>query len=395
MDEKLHIDSQAIHGGAREDATELSGVAPLFMTSSFGFASVEDGARISRGQGDGHMYTRQSNPTIGRWEERIAVLEGAAGGCAAASGMGAISGAVMHLVRAGENLIAPPTLYSGSVRFFRDILPRYGVECRFVDVREPSALKAAADAKTRALYLESPDNPLLRMHDVEALINEAHALGLRVIFDNTFNTPLLFRPLEWGADVVVHSATKYLSGHGHVIGGIILARDGALLHEIHHETVYNFGATMSPFNAWLLLLSAETLPVRMKRHCETALAVAQFLEAHAKVAWVNYPGLASHPEHALAKKYLPGGFGGMIALGLKGGADACSHALDAVKLVTHQVSLGDAKSLMIHPFSMMFETMPEGERRKLGILPEMLRLSVGLEDVRDLIADLAQALERA
>jgi cystathionine beta-lyase/cystathionine gamma-synthase len=288
----------------------------------------------------------------------------------------------MHLVRAGESFIAPPTLYSGSVRFFRDILPRYGVECRFVDLREPGALKAAADAKTRALYLESPDNPLLRMHDVEALINEAHALGLRVVFDNTFNTPLLFRPMEWGADVVVHSATKYLSGHGHVIGGIILARDAALLHEIHHETVYNFGATMSPFNAWLLL------------HCESALAVARFLEAQPKVAWVNYPRLASHPEHALARKYLPKGCGGMVAFGLKGGADACSRALDAVRLVTHQVSLGDAKSLMIHPFSMMFETLPEDERRKLGILPEMLRLSVGLEDARDLIADLAQALER-
>jgi len=392
MDDRLREDTRAIHGDGCEETPEHAGVFPLFMTSSFGFASVEEGARIARGNAEGYMYTRQSNPTIERWEERIALLEGAAGGCATASGMGAISSAVMHFLRAGENLLAPQMLYSGTVRFFRDVLPRYGIEYRAVDLRAPSAIWTAGDINTRVLYLESPDNPLLRMYDVESLIAAAHELDMRVIFDNTFNTPLLFRPLEWGADIVVHSATKYLSGHGHVLGGIILARDQALLSEIHHETVYNFGATLSPFNAWLLLLSLETLPVRMRRHCENAQAVAEFLAQHPQVAWVNYPGLASHPEHALARKYLPRGSGGMIAFGLKGGQEACVKALNAVRVIRHQVSLGDTKSLLVHPFSVMFETLPEAERSALGILPELLRLSVGLEDPHDLIADLERAL---
>ena len=392
MDNKLHDDTRAIHGDEREIAPEHAGVFPLYMSSSFGFASVEEGARIARGSGEGYMYTRQSNPTTDRWVKRIAQLEGAAGGCAVGSGMAAISNAVMHLVRAGENFIAANMLYSGTYRFFRDILPRYGIECRFVDLRDFDEVKSRIDDKTRILYFESPDNPLLRMYDLEKVVEFAHAHGLKAVFDNTFNTPLLFRPLEWGVDVAVHSATKYLAGHGHVIGGVILGRDAELMHAIHHETAYNFGAALSPFNAWLLMLSAETLPVRMRRHCENALAVAGFLEDHPQVEWVSYPGLAGHPEHELARKYLPDGCGGMIAFGLAGGKDACVKALDAVELITHQVSLGDAKSLLMHPYSTMFETLPDDERRAIGILPEMLRLSVGLEDSADIIADLQQAL---
>ena len=392
MDDKLHDDTRAIHDDEREDAPEHAGVFPLFMSSSFGFASVEEGARIARGSGEGYMYSRQSNPTTDRWVKRVAQLEGAAGGCAVGSGMAAITGAVMHLVRAGENFVAANMLYSGTYRLFRDILPRYGIECRHANLRDFDEVESRIDDKTRILYFESPDNPLLRMYDAEKVVEFAHAHGLKAVFDNTFNTPLLFRPLEWGVDVVVHSATKYLAGHGHVIGGIILGRDAELMHAIRHETAYNFGATLSPFNAWLLMLSAETLPVRMRRHCENALAVAGFLEDHPQVEWVNYPGLPNHPEHELARKYLPDGCGGMITFGLKGGKDACVKTLDSVKLVTHQVSLGDAKSLLMHPYSIMFETLPDDERSAIGILPEMLRLSVGLEDASDIIADLQQAL---
>jgi len=388
MDDKLHDDTRAIHGDEREEAPEHAGVFPLFMTSSFSSESVGEGARLARGAGEGYLYTRMGNPTTDRWVKRIAQLEGAADGCAVASGMAAISSAVMHLVRAGENLVAANMLYSGTYRLFRDILPRYGIECRHANLRDFDEVESRIDDKTRILYFESPDNP----YDVEAVVKFAHAHGLKAVFDNTFNTPLLFRPFEWGADVSVHSATKYLSGHGHVIGGIILGRDAKLMHAINHETVYNFGATLSPFNAWLLMLSAETLPVRMRRHCENALAVAGFLEGHPQVEWVNYPGLPSHPEHELARKYLPNGCGGMITFGLKGGKDACVKALDTVKLITHQVSLGDAKSLLMHPYSIMFETLPDDERSAIGILPEMLRLSVGLEDSADIVADLQQAL---
>jgi len=392
MDDKLHEDTRAIHGDEREEAPELAGVFPLFMSSSFGFASVEEGARVARGSGEGYMYSRQSNPTTDRWVKRVAQLESAAGGCAVGSGMAAISGAVMHLVRAGENFVGANMLYSGTYRLFRDILPRYGIECRFANLRNLDDVESRIDDRTRVLYFESPDNPLLRMYDVEKVVGFAHTHKLKVVFDNTFNTPVLFKPLDWGVDVSLHSATKYFAGHGHVIGGIILSRDSELMHAIHHETAYNFGAVLSPFNAWLLLLSIETLPVRMRRHCENALAVAGFLEGHPQVEWVSYPGLPSHPENELARKYLPDGCGGMIAFGLKGGKDACVKALDAVRLVTHQVSLGDAKSLLIHPYSTMFETLPDDERRAIGILPEMLRLSVGLEDAGDIIADLQQAL---
>ncbi len=392
MDDKHHDDTRAIHDDEREDAPEHAGVFPLFMTSSFGSESVEEGARIARGGGEGYLYTRMGNPTTDRWVKRIAQLEGAVEGCAVGSGMAAITGAVMHLVRAGENLVAANMLYSGTYRLFRDILPRYGIECRFANLRDFDEVESRIDDKTRILYFESPDNPLLRMYDAEKVVEFAHAHGLKAVFDNTFNTPLLFRPLEWGVDVVVHSATKYLAGHGHVIGGIILGRDAELMHAIRHETAYNFGATLSPFNAWLLMLSAETLPVRMRRHSENALAVAGFLEGHSQVEWVNYPGLPSHPEHELARKYLPDGCGGMITFGLKGGKDACVKTLDSVKLVTHQVSLGDTKSLLMHPYSIMFETLPDDERSAIGILPEMLRLSVGMEDAADIIADLQQAL---
>jgi len=386
------LHTQAVHGAGCEQYPHFSGTPPIYLTSTFAFPSLEEGAKIARGTGEGYMYTRHSNPTIDVWVERMAALEGAAGGCATASGMAAISSAVMHFTHAGDNYISSRMVYSGTLRFFKDVLPKYGLETRFVDMHDMGALEAAMDERTRAVFLESPDNPLLRIYDLEAVVKLAHARSIPVIVDSTFMSPALFRPFEWGADVVVHSATKYLCGNGSLIAGIVLTKDAELAHHIQHDTVYNFGGVMSPVNAWLMTMNLQTLPLRMARHSENALKVARFLEADKRVAWIHYPGLASHPEARLAAKYFPQGGSGMIAFGLKGGAEACRKAVESTETIIHQVSLGDAKSLMIHPYSVMFETMSGEERAKLGVTPEMLRLSVGLEDADDLIADLDQAL---
>jgi len=384
--------TRSVHGPKREQFPHYSGTPPIYLTSTFAFPNLEEGAKIARGEGEGYMYTRLSNPTIDVWVERMASLEGAAGGCAAASGMAAIASAIMHFTHAGDNYISSQMIYSGTLRFFKDVLPLYGLETRFVDLHDLDALKKAIDQRTRIIFLESPDNPLLRVYDLEAIIAIAHERKIPVAVDTTFTSPALFRPMDWGADMVIHSATKYLCGNGSVIGGIVLTRDEELAHKMQHDTIYNFGGVISPVNAWLLTMSLQTLTVRMRQHSENALKVAQWLEADDRVAWIHYPGLASHPDAELVEKYLPNGGSGMIAFGLKGGREACRHAVDTMNLIIHQVSLGDTKSLMIHPFSVMFEALSEEERSKLGVVPELLRLSVGLEDPDDLIADLDGAL---
>jgi len=386
------IRTKSVHGKEKEKFPHLSGTPPIYLTSTFAFESVSEGARIARGEGEGYMYTRLSNPTIDTWAERVAELECGGSACATASGMSAISSVVFHLASAGENFVASNMLYSGTFRFFMDVVKKYGIECRFCDLHNLESLEKAIDEKTKLVFLESPDNPLLRVYDLEKIVEVARSRGVPVVFDNTFMSPALFQPISWGCDIVVHSATKYLAGNGSLIAGIIVTRDEQFAKEIQHRTVYNFGGILSPVNAWLLIMSLQTLPIRMQAHSENAMKVARFLEEDKRVAWVNYPGLDSHPDRALARKYFTNGYSGMIAFGLKGGAHACVKLCESVELISHQVSLGDTKSLIIHPYSVFFESVSDEERAKMGITPEMLRLSVGLEDAEDIIADLDKAM---
>ncbi len=384
--------TKAVQGKKREKYPNLSGTPPIYLTSTFAFASVDEGARIARGEGSGFMYTRLSNPTIDVWVERVCELEEGGGGCATSSGMSAIASTILHLCHAGDNFIASNMLYSGTFRFFKDILPKYGIECRFCDLHYLENLQSLIDGGTRAIFLESPDNPLLRVYDLEEIVKVAHEKAVPVIFDNTFMTPALFKPLNWGVDIVVHSATKYLSGNGSLIAGIIITKDPALATDIKHHTVYNFGGILSPVNAWILAMNFQTLPIRMQAHSENSMKVAKFLESDKRIAWINYPGLDSHPDSKFAKKYFTEGFSGMIAFGLKGGAEACVRLCEIVELISHQVSLGDTKTLIVHPYSIFFESVSDDERAKMGITPDMLRLSVGLEDAEDIIKDLDRAM---
>ncbi len=384
--------TKAVHGKKKETYPNYSGTPPIYMTSTFAFGSVEEGARIARGEGAGYMYTRLSNPTIDTWVERVTDLEEGGAGCATASGMAAISSVILHLCKAGDNFIASNMLYSGTFRFFKDVVPKFGIETRFCNLHEVHNLEGLIDERTRLIFLESPDNPLLRIYDLERVVEIAHRKGVAVVFDNTFMSPSLFKPISWSVDIVVHSATKYLAGNGSLIAGIIVTKDAELAKEIQHATVYNFGGILSPVNAWLLAMNFQTLPIRMQAHSENAMKVAKFLEADARVAWVNYPGLESHPDSALAKKYFKDGFSGMIAFGLVGGAPACVKLCEGVEVISHQVSLGDTKSLIVHPYSIFFESISDEERAKMGITPEMLRLSVGLEDAEDIIADLDKGM---
>ncbi len=384
--------TRAIHGISKEKHPHLSGTPPIYMTSSFAFESVEQGARIVRAECEGYMYTRLSNPTIDEWVKRVVAMEGGQAGCATSSGMSAISSVLMHLTHAGENFISSDMVYSGTFRFFKDVLPRYGIECRFCNLQNISNLERMIDNKTRAVFLESPANPLLRVYDLEKVVEVAHSMGVKVIFDNTFMSPALFQPISHGCDIVVHSATKYLAGNGSLIAGIIITKDRELAEQIQHTTVYNFGCVLSPVNAWLLIMNLQTLPLRMHAHSENAIKVAQFLEENGKVAWVNYPGLRSHPDSELCRKYFKQGYSGMIAFGLKGGANACVRLCERVQVITHQVSLGDAKSLIVHPYSIFFESVSDDQRAQMGITEDMLRLSVGLESAEDIISDLELAL---
>lgn len=424
----LHFGTLALHAGQEPDPTTLSRAVPIYATTSYVFKDTEHAANLFALKEFGNIYSRLSNPTNDVLEKRLAALDGGAAALAFASGQAAITAAVLTLTHAGQNFVSATSLYGGTWTLFTQTMSKLGIEVRFFDPNKPEEIKKLVDDKTRCVYLESLGNPKNDVPDFKKITDIAHQLGLPVICDNTVMTPALLRPIEHGVDIVVYSTTKFLGGHGIHVGGAIVdsakfpwannpekwpefcapdpAYHGAVFTEalksvgnvayiIHIRTHWlrDTGACMSPFAAFLFLLGIETLHVRMPRHCQNAQAVAEFLSKHPAVAWVNYPGLPGHPQHANACRYLPNGCGALMGFGIKGGAAAGIKLINNVRLLSHLANIGDAKSLVIHPASTTHSQLTPEEQQKTGVSPEYVRLSIGIEDVRDIIADLDQALK--
>jgi O-acetylhomoserine (thiol)-lyase len=428
----LSADTLALHAGQTVDPTTGSRAVPIYATSSFVFESPEHAADLFGLRAFGNIYTRINNPTTDVFEKRIAALEGGVAAVATASGQAAQTLAILNLAEAGDNIVASQSLYGGTVALFAHTLPRLGIRTRFVDIHDHRAVAAAIDEHTRAIYLETVGNPALDVPDLRALATLAHDHNLPLVVDNTFATPILARPIEHGADIVLHSATKWIGGHGTSIGGVIV--DGgtfdwsatarfkrfyqdpeAAYHGIRFAEAFgnvgganiafavrlrvlllrDIGASLSPFNAFLFLQGLETLPLRIRQHSANAFAVAEFLVRHPAVAWVNYPGLTTHGTHANATRLLQGGFGGVLTFGVRGGEAAAQRFIKETKLFSLLANVGDAKSLVIHPWSTTHQQLSEIERKSAGVTADLVRLSVGLEGVDDLLADLDSALAAA
>jgi len=383
--------TRAIHFGYEPQDEHGALTPPLHLSSTFAFETAEAGGEMFAGTRPGHFYTRVSNPTNELLERRLAALEGAEAGLAAASGMGAITAVMWTFLSPGDEVITDKTLYGCTFSFLRDGLARFGITVTHVDLTDPQALVDAISPKTRIVYFETPANPNMRLVDIKAISAIARAAGARTVVDNTYATPFLTRPIALGADIVVHSATKYLGGHGDLIGGLVAgsAEDMTQVRVVGIKDMT--GAAMSPFNAFLILRGLKTLQIRVERHCRSAMEVARHLEAHPAVSVVHYPGLESFPQHELAKSQMAD-FGGMIAFELKGGMTAGVTMMNRLKLIRRAVSLGDAESLVEHPASMTHATYTPEERLAHGISDGLVRLSVGLEDLADILADLTQAL---
>jgi O-acetylhomoserine (thiol)-lyase len=415
----------ALHAGQAPDPATTARAVPIYATTSYVFHDADHAARLFALQEFGNIYTRIMNPTTDVFEQRIAALEGGVGALAVASGQAAEALAIINLARAGDNIVSSLSLYGGTYNLLAYTLPRLGIETRFVDGSDPSNFAPAIDERTRAVYVETIGNPRLDVPDIAGIADVAHAHGLPLIVDNTF-APLLSRPIEHGADIVIHSATKWIGGHGTAIGGVVvdggtfdwaasprfpeLVEPDPTYHGVRYvesfgaaayvlklrvQLLRDLGPALSPFNAFLFLQGLETLPLRIARHCENALAVARWLESHPAVTWVSYPGLASHPSHANATRYLRGGFGGIITFGVQGGRESGRRLIDSVKLFSLLANVGDAKSLIIHPSSTTHQQMSDEEQVRSGVTPDLIRLSIGLEHVDDIIADLDQALAGA
>jgi methionine-gamma-lyase len=383
--------TRAIHFGYEPQDEHGALTPPLHLSSTFAFETAEAGGEMFAGTRPGHFYTRVSNPTNELLERRLAALEGAEAGLAAASGMGAITAVMWTFLSPGDEVITDKTLYGCTFSFLRDGLARFGITVTHVDLTDPRALVDAIGPKTRIVYFETPANPNMRLVDIKAISAIARAAGARTVVDNTYATPFLTRPIALGADIVVHSATKYLGGHGDLIGGLVAgsAEDMTQVRVVGIKDMT--GAAMSPFNAFLILRGLKTLQIRVERHCRSAMEVARRLEAHPAVSVVHYPGLESFPQHELAGRQMAG-YGGMIAFELKGGMTAGVTMMNRLKLIRRAVSLGDAESLVEHPASMTHATYTPEERLAHGISDGLVRLSVGLEDVADILADLDNAL---
>jgi O-acetylhomoserine (thiol)-lyase len=419
------LGTRAVHA-AQESADPTTGAraGPIYATSSFVFDSPEHAADLFGLRQLGNIYTRIMNPTTDVFERRIADLEGGMAAVATASGQAAQTLAILNLAQAGDSIVASRALYGGTVSLFAGTLPRLGITTRFMDATDLAAVRAAIDDTTRAVYVETIGNPALEVPDLRALADVAHEHGLPLVVDNTFATPVLSRPIEHGADVVLHSATKWIGGHGTSIGGVVVdggtfewaasprfrsfyvdpepAYHGLRFAEAFGNAAFavrlrvvllrDVGAALSPFSSWLFLQGLETLHLRIQRHAENALAVARFLESHPAVSWVSYPGLESHPSHQRARRYLDGGFGGVLTFGVAGGEDAAKEVIRRTRLFSLLANVGDAKSLVIHPWSTTHEQLREEDRFAAGVTPDLVRLSVGIEDPADLLADLEQAL---
>lgn len=390
---KLAKETEIVHGIHTSHITSMDLVPPIHMTSTFKFRNADHGAGVFEGTDEGYVYTRISNPTVDLLQEKIALLEEGEDAIATASGMAAVASVSMALAKPGENLVACSTLYGGTFAFFSKHLKDLNIETRFVyppDYSSAAQIESLIDGKTKFLYTETPANPTLDVADIELWASVAKKHKIPLVVDNTFASPYLQSPLILGAELVIHSATKYLCGHGDIVGGMIVGTKKMTAH-IMEQYVKHFGPVMSPFNAWLVLRGVKTLGLRMEKHSRSAMKIAQWLEAHPKVDRVHYPGLVSHPGHLIAKKQMKD-FGGMIAFEVKGGLEAGKTVMDNVKLCILAVSLGDCETLIQHPASMTHATYTPAERAKAGITDGLIRLSIGIEDPDDIIEDLKDAL---
>lgn len=383
--------SRAIHHAYEPTANEGALTPPLHLTSTFVFETAEAGGELFAGERAGHIYSRISNPTLDLLEQRIAELEGAEAGLALSSGMGAITSTLWTLVKPGDEIIVDKTLYGCTFAYMRHGLTRFGVEISHVDMTEPEKLRSAISEKTRVVYFETPANPNMRLVDISRISDIAHEAGATVVVDNTYATPYLTRPIEMGADIVLHSATKYLGGHGDVVAGLVVG-NAEQVGEIRLVGMKDMtGAVMAPFNALLILRGLKTLALRMDRHCATAKIVAEWLDAHPAVGKVYFPGLESFEQHELAIRQMAQP-GGMIAFELVGGLQAGTQMMNRLRMIQRAVSLGDAETLIQHPASMTHSTYTPEERAEHGISDGLVRLSVGLEDLEDILEDLKQAM---
>lgn len=415
----------ALHAGQQPDPTTGARAVPIYATSSYNFTDAGHAARLFALQEFGNIYTRIMNPTTDVFEQRIAALEGGVAALGVASGQAAETLTILNLARAGDNIVSSTSLYGGTYNLFAYTLPRFGIEVRWVEGNAPEDFEAQTDERTKGYYIETIGNPRLDVPDIAAIADTAHRHQLPLIIDNTF-APILAKPIEHRADIVIHSATKWIGGHGTSIGGVVVDAGKfdwagsprfadftdpdpsyhgvsytgafgplAFIIKLRVQLLRDIGPALSPFNSWLFIQGLETLPLRIERHSQNALAVAKWLEADERVEWVSYPGLPTHPTYANAQRYLAGGSGGIITFGVKGGADAGRTLIDSVKLFSLLANVGDAKSLIIHPASTTHQQLGEEEQRASGVTADLVRLSVGIEALDDIIADLDQALTAA
>jgi O-acetylhomoserine (thiol)-lyase len=417
----------AIHGGYETDPTTRAVTTPIYQTVAYEFENAQHGADLFNLAVPGNIYTRIMNPTCDVLEKRVAMLEGGVASLALSAGSAAINYAILNLAQSGDNIVTTPQLYGGTYTLFAHMLPKLGIEVRFAQSDSAADLEKLIDSKTKAIFFESIGNPAGNIVDVEAVAKMARSHGIATIVDNTVATPALLKPFQYGVDIVVHSATKYMGGHGTTLGGLIVDSGQfpwaehkdryPMFNEpepSYHGVVYvdalgpaayigrartvplrNTGSALSPFNAFQIMQGIETLPLRMERHCSNAQRVAEFLQEHKAVEWVSYAGLKNHPHHSLAQKYMKGRASGILTFGVKGGFEAGVKLYDALKLFKRLVNIGDAKSLACHPASTTHRQLTEEEQRKVGVTPEAIRLSVGIEDIEDILEDLDQALAAA
>ena len=423
----MKIETIAIHGGYSPEPTTNAVAVPVYQTTSYSFDDTQHGADLFDLKVEGNIYTRIMNPTTAVLEQRVAAMEGGVGALALSSGMAAITYAIFAIAQQGDNIISTSSLYGGTYNLFAHTLPKLGIDVRFVDHDDINGMESKIDANTKAIFAESLGNPAGNILDISAVAEMAHKHGVPLIIDNTVPSPYLCRPFEHGADIVVHSLTKYMGGHGTTIGGVVVdsgkfpwaehADRFPMLNEpdpSYHGVVYtealgeaayigrvrvvplrNMGSAISPFNSFLVLQGIETLPVRMDRHCENALAVANYLTQHENVSWVRYAGLSDHPDHALVKRYLSGKASAILSFGIKGGAECGTKFIDALNLVVRLVNIGDAKSLACHPASTTHRQLSGDELKAAGVSEDLVRLSIGIEHIDDILADLEQALAKA
>ncbi|AFS79093.1 cystathionine beta-lyase MetC [Gottschalkia acidurici 9a] len=391
MAKDYKFDTLSIHGGREEDGANYPLNPPIYQSSTFVFGSTDDVNRMMSGEMDGYLYSRGENPTVRLFEERIAALEEGVGAVAFASGMAAVSSVMLSLLRPEDNIIVHNNLYGSSYILTTSVLPDYNINFKIVDLTNIDNLKESIDENTKVIYFETPSNPNLTIIDIKAVVDLAKEKGIKVVVDNTFATPYFQKPLTQGVDVVVHSATKYIGGHGDVIAGVAIANDKEYLNQLNSKYLCKFGGVMSAFNAWLLLRGLKTLGLRMRQHEENAIKVADFLESHPKIKEVMYPGLKSFKGHELAKKQMSG-FGAMISFEVKGDLEEAKDVVNSVKLSKLAVSLGDCETLIELPAAMTHSGYPKEELSKFGLTESMIRLSVGLENAEDIIKDLDNAL---